>query len=144
MTAAGIDTDNNQLKAVVEAVGAEILVAMATATTAATVTDGDSSNDDDGEDSIHNGGGGDSCQHSGGMAAGVTPADIRAALAGAAVLQRCWGASRGSRGCLVLAGMLLVACGRLSCCRFTSLGMTLLLCSLCRLLCWHARRLGCC
>ena len=82
--------------------------------------------------------------HSGGMAAGVTPADIRAALAGAAVLQRCWGASRGSSGCLVLAGMLLVACGRLSCCRFTSLGMTLLLCSLCRLLCWHARRLGCC
>ena len=30
VTAAGIDTDNNQLKAVAEAAGAEILVAMAT------------------------------------------------------------------------------------------------------------------
>ena len=46
MTAAGIDTDNNQLKAVAEAAGAEILVAMATATTIAMVMDGDSGNDD--------------------------------------------------------------------------------------------------
>jgi hypothetical protein len=52
VTAAGIDTDNNQLKAVAEAAGAEILVAM--------VTVGDSGNDDVDEDSIHNGGGGNS------------------------------------------------------------------------------------
>ena len=45
MTAAGIDTDNNQLKAVAEAAGAEILVAMVTATATAMVTGGDSSND---------------------------------------------------------------------------------------------------
>ncbi len=53
MTAAG-DTDNDQLKAVAEAAGAEILVAMATATTAATVRDGDSGDDDDNKDSVHN------------------------------------------------------------------------------------------
>ncbi len=60
MTAAGIDTDNNQIKAVAEATGAEILVAMATAATTATVTDGDSGDDDNNEDSVNNGGGGTS------------------------------------------------------------------------------------
>ena len=57
MTVAGIDTDNNQLKAVVEAAGVEILV---TATTMAKVTDGDSGDDDDDKDSVHNSGGGNS------------------------------------------------------------------------------------
>ena len=60
VTAAGIDTDNNQLTAVAEAAGAEILVAMATATTMATMADGDSGNDDNNEDSIHNSGSGSS------------------------------------------------------------------------------------
>jgi hypothetical protein len=60
VTVAGIDTDNNQLKAVVEAAGAEILVAMATATTTATVTDGDSGNDDNVKNSVHYGGDGNS------------------------------------------------------------------------------------
>ncbi len=56
MTAAGIDTDNNQLKVVAEPAGAEILVAMASTTTA-TVTDGDSGDDDNDKDSVHKGGG---------------------------------------------------------------------------------------
>ncbi len=60
MIAVGIETDNNQLKAVAEAPGAEILVAMATARTKATVVDGDSGNDDNNEDSVQNSGGGDS------------------------------------------------------------------------------------
>ena len=38
MTAAGIDTDNNQLKAAAEAATAEILVAMEMATTTVMVT----------------------------------------------------------------------------------------------------------
>ncbi len=58
MTTAGIDLDNNQLKAVAEAAGAEILVAMAMAKMTATVMDGDSGNDDDNKDSVHNGDGG--------------------------------------------------------------------------------------
>ncbi len=57
MTVAGIDTDNNQLKAVAEAAGAEILVM---ATTTATVTGSDSGDDDNYEDSVHNGGSGNS------------------------------------------------------------------------------------